>query len=215
MLTPTKKKNIRGENGFHSAISYFFHPIVFPLLASLLYLFTSPRFVSRKTKVLILLVVFISTYLIPLVFLSLLKGLKMIHSFHLSDLEERKFPTLFFSFLAILTGRLFIQLQIVDDLAFFFIGGGFSFLLLYGLLWLGIKGSIHTLGIGGFIGFILHLSLYYHQNYLVSLAVLFLLFGIVARARLSLKAHSIAEVFWGLGIGIIIQILIPFIYQNI
>jgi hypothetical protein len=215
MLTSNKKKESIGEINFHSAISYLFHPIIFPLLASLLYLFTSPRFVSRKTKLIILLVVFISTYIFPIVLLSFLKGLKMIKSFHLTDIEERKFPTLFFSFLAILTGRLLIQLQIVDDLALFFIAGGFSFLVIYGFLWIRIKVSIHTLGIGGFIGFLLQLSHYYHQNYLISLAFLFILFGVVASARLTLKAHSISEIFWGLGIGIFTQLLLPFIYQNI
>ncbi len=139
----------------------------------------------------------------------------MIHSFHLSSIEERKFPLLLFAFLAIVIGRMLFKLVLVNDLAIYFIAGGFSMLLAYWFLWLKIKVSIHTIGVGGLIGFIIQMSMIFYQNYLIILALLFVLFGVVANARLKLKAHSFREVLWGLIFGIIPQLFIPFIYQNI
>jgi len=214
-LNTNHESNIGKELRFSKAISYLFHPIIFPLIGTLIYLFTTPRYTSKKTKSLLVLVVFIGTYILPIILLAFLKGMGMIKSFHLSTIEERKFPTLFFSFLAILVGRLFFQIQVVDNLAIFFISGGLSFLLIYGLLWLQIKVSIHTLGIGGLIGFLLNLSLVFHHNYLYAIAFLFFLFGMVSSARLKLKAHNFQEVVWGIIIGIMVQLLVPLIYQNI
>ena len=204
-------KNLR----FSKAISYLFHPILFPLLATLFYLFSSPRFTSKRTKIVLVLVVFFGTYLLPIMLLAFFKKLEMIQSFQLQSIDERKFPVLFFSFLAILVGRLFFQIQVVDNLALFFIAGGISFLVLYSLLWFQFKVSIHTLSIGGFIGFLINLSLVYHHNHLFSIAFLFLLFGVVAKARLKLKAHTFSEVLWGLVLGVFSQLLIPVLFQNI
>lgn len=139
----------------------------------------------------------------------------MIHSFHLSSIEERKFPLLLFTFLAILIGRMLFKLVLVNDLAIYFIAGSFAMLLAYWFLWLKIKVSIHSIGVGGLIGFIIQISITFQQNYLILIALLFVLFGIVANARLQLKAHSFREVLLGLVFGIIPQVLTPLIYQNI
>ncbi len=199
----------------HRIISSLLHPILFPLIGSIFYLFTVPRYISSRYKLLVLAVIFIGTYLLPILLLVLLKNFKMIHSFHLSSVEERKFPMLILSFLGILIGRMLFKITIVNDLAIFIISGSFALLLVYGFLWLGIKVSIHTLGIGGLIGFVIKLSTAYHQNFLFVIAMLFVLFGIIAHARLKLRAHTFSEVILGVLIGISTQLLIPLIYQNI
>jgi len=200
---------------FHRFISSFLHPIIFPLLGSVFYLFVLPRFISNERKIIILLLVFIGTYLLPVFLLYVLKQLKMISSFHLPSIEERKFPLLLFTFLATLIGRLLFKLALINDLAIYFIAGGFALLLVYFFLWMRLKVSIHTMGVGGLIGFILQLSLSYEQNYLPVTAFLFMLFGVIANARLQLRAHTFKEVILGLIIGFIPQLLVPYIYQNI
>lgn len=206
------KPLIENEDAFSKAISYLFHPIIYPLIGTIIYLFTTPRYTSKKTKLLLILVVFIGTYLLPIIFLAFLKGMGMIATLHLATFEERKFPTLFFSFLAIVVGRFFFKIQVVDSLALFFISGGLSFLIVYGLLWAQFKLSIHTLGIGGLIGFLINLSLDFQHNYLYSIAFLFVLFGFVAKARLKLNAHSFTEVIWGIVLGVLVQLFVPLLY---
>ena len=200
---------------FHRIISSLLHPILFPLMGSIFYLLTIPRYISDKYKLLILSIIFLGTYLLPIILLWLLKRLKMIESFHLSTIEERKFPMLLLTFLGILIGRMLFKIAIVNDLAIFIIAGSFALLLVYSFLWLRMKVSIHTLGVGGLIGFLIKLSMEYHQNLLLILAFLFVLFGIIANARIKLKAHTFSEVILGLIIGVATQLLVPLIYQNI
>lgn len=200
---------------FHRIISSLIHPILFPLVGSIFYLLTIPRYVSDKYKLLILSIIFLGTYLLPILLLWLLKRLKMIQSFHLSSIEERKFPLLLLTFLGILIGRMLFKIAIVNDLAIFIIAGSFALLLVYGFLWLRIKVSIHTLGVGGLIGFLMKLSMEYQQNLLLILAFLFVVFGVIANARIKLKAHTFLEVIVGLIIGVATQLLVPLIYQNI
>jgi hypothetical protein len=139
----------------------------------------------------------------------------MIESFHLSKIEERKFPSLLFSFIAILIGKLFFKTEVLNHLAMFFIAGGLSFLLIYMFLWFRIKVSIHTLGVGGLIGFVINTSILYHQNHLVFIGVLFVLFSLIANARIKQKAHVFKEVILGVLIGLLSQLIIVNVYQNI
>lgn len=200
---------------FHRIISSLLHPILFPLLGSVFYLFTIPRYISARHKLLVLSIIFIGTYLLPILLLYLLKRSKIIDSFHLTGIEERKFPLLFLTFLGILLGRMLFKIAIVNDLAIFIVAGSFALMVVYGFLWTGSKISIHTLGIGGLIGFIIRLSVFYHHNFLLIIALLFILFGVIANARIKLKAHSFFEVMVGLIVGVATQLLVPLIYQNI
>lgn len=199
----------------HRILSSFLHPILFSLVISTFYLFVIPRYISNRYKIIILLIVFIGTYLLPSVLMLFMKRLKLIKSLHLRSIEERKFPLLLFSFLAILIGKMLFKIIVVNELAIYFISGGIALLIVYGFLWFGVKVSLHTLGVGGLIGFVMSLSIVYHQNYLLVIAVLFLMFGVIANARLKLRAHSFSEVIWGVLIGILTQLVIPVIYQNI
>ena len=197
---------------FHRILSSLLHPILFPLVGSVFYLFVVPRYISTRYKILVLAVIFIGTYLLPILLLFLLKTLKIIQSYHLSSIEERKFPLLALCFLGILIGRMLFKITVVSDLAIFVIAGSFALILVYGFLWLRTKVSIHTLGIGGLIGFIMKLSMLYHLNFLVVIAFLFVLFGIIANARLKLRAHTLTEVLLGVIIGIGTQLFVPMIY---
>ncbi len=199
---------------FNRLISSLLHPIIFPLVGSSLYLFSIPYYITKPYKLTILLVVFIGSYLLPILLLYLFKKLQLIQSFHLPTVEERKFPILFFAFLAILIGKMLFKIALVNDLAVYFIAGGFAMLLVYLFLFKQIKVSIHTLGIGGLIGFIIQLSYTYHQNFLLPLVFLFLIFGLIAKARISLQAHNFNEVILGFVLGVGTQLVLAGVYQN-
>ncbi len=197
---------------FNRFISYLLHPISFPTLGALFYLFVLPRYVSDDYRFFILSIVFVGTFIIPIVLLGFLKKAKMIISFHLATVEERKYPLLLFVFLAILVGRLLFKASLVDGLALHFIAGGFGLLIVYGFLWRKIKVSIHTLGLGSLIGFIIQISLDYHLNLLLFIGGLFVVFGVLAKARVALDAHTVKEVLLGVSIGVLAQLLVPVVY---
>ena len=104
----------------YKLISYVFHPLLFSFLGSFLYLYLSPKHILKEQEYIILIIVFVSTYIIPILLLAILKRFNMISDYHLRNIEERKFPVLFFIMLSFLLGRAMVSTQIADLLAFSF-----------------------------------------------------------------------------------------------
>ncbi|MGV8946215.1 MAG: hypothetical protein ACOH1N_07285 [Lutibacter sp.] len=136
----------------------------------------------------------------------------MINSYHMVTIEERKFPTLLFILFAFIIGHWLYKSSIVDILSLFFFGYGLSLIIAYLFLYLKIKISLHTLGIYGLVGFLIYFSYFYKMNILVVLALLFVLGGVIASARLRLHAHQLNEVILGSIVGLTMQFVVYFIY---
>ncbi len=196
-------------------ISYVLHPLLFSFLGSFLYLYLSPKHILKEQEYIILVIVFISTYIVPILLLALLKRVNMISDYHLRNIEERKFPILFFIMLSFLIGRAMVSTQIADLLAFSFFGVAFALSFTYLLFNIKIKTSLHTLGIGGLIGFVMVMSYEYSLNFNWLLAGLFIIAGLIGVSRLALNAHRPKEVYIGFLLGLISQFISFQIYQNI
>ena len=191
-------------------ISYIFHPVLTPIVCTLLYFIIIPNHIPRKFAYWVLIIVFVTTYIFPLLLLYFLKKVKLIENYQLSSINERKFPILFFTSVTLFLGIRLLKFNIIDLLAFSFFGCALALSISFILLFIKIKTSLHTLGISGLIGFISIISYEYKLNLLILLILLFLLFGIVATSRLKLKAHTMSEIFIGLIIGFTSQLIIYF-----
>ncbi|SNR55107.1 hypothetical protein SAMN06265371_10576 [Lutibacter agarilyticus] len=193
---------------FSKFISYFFHPINFAIIGAVIYFLFVPKYIFKEQEYIILLIIFIGTYIFPLLLLYLMKQFKLINSYHLNTIEERKFPTLLFISISIFIGQWLYKTSVVNLLALYYIGFGLCLITTYIFLNFNKKISLHTAAIGGFIGFLLFFSYHYKIN-LILLLIGFLIFsGIIATARLELKAHSMAEVVLGYILGIATQLLV-------
>lgn len=190
---------------FYKLISYVLHPLLFSFLGTFLYLYLSPEHMVKQQEYIILLIVFVSTYIIPVLLLTLLKKVNLIEDYHLRTIEERKFPILFFIILSFLIGRTLLHIRIVDLLAFSFFGIALALSLTYLFFALRIKSSLHMLGIGGIIGFVMIMSFEYQLNFNSLLASLFLVAGLIGVARLSLNAHRPGEIYVGFLVGVLAQ----------
>ncbi|MDH3321839.1 MAG: hypothetical protein OEM04_02555 [Flavobacteriaceae bacterium] len=133
--------------------------------------------------------------------------MNLINSYHLETIEERKFPVIFFIVLSFMIGKMLLNIQIIDLLAYSFFGVTAGLLITYLLFGLKIKTSLHTLGLGGIIGFVIVMSFEYQLNFNYIIAILFIISGLVAVSRLKLKAHQPKEVYIGFLIGMITQLL--------
>ena len=191
---------------FYKLISYIFHPLLFSFIGSFLYLFLTPKHISKKQEYIILLVVFLSTYILPLFLLIVLKQFKVIKNYHLETIKERKFPIIFFIILSFLVGEKLMRTQIVDLLAFSFFSIASALSITYLLFKFNLKTSLHTLGIGGIIGFVIVMSYEYQLNFNLLIAGLFILSGLIAFSRLKLNAHTPKEIYLGFIIGFLTQI---------
>lgn len=199
---------------FYKFISYVLHPLLFSFMGSFLYLYLTPKHVAKQQEYVILIMVFVSTYIVPILLLALLKKVKMIKDYHLRTIDERKFPILFFIMLSFLIGRAMLGTQIADLLSFSFFGVAFALSFTYLLFNIKVKTSLHTLGIGGIIGFVMVMSYEYQLNFNSLLAGLFIIAGLIGVSRLGLNAHRPKEIYIGFLLGLISQFLSFQIYQN-
>ena len=136
----------------------------------------------------------------------------MIKSYHMVTIEERKFPLLLFISISFIIGNWLYKSAIVDLLSLFFFGYGLSLICISVFLYLKIKISLHTMGVSGLIGFLIYFSYFYKINIITIFAALFVLAGLVASARLKLRAHQLNEVLLGGVIGIVSQFVVYLIY---
>lgn len=199
----------------YKLISYVLHPLLFSFMGSFLYLYLTPKHILKQQEYIILSIVFLSTYIVPIVLLALLKRVHLIKDYHLRSIDERKFPILFFIMLSFLIGRAMLGIQIADLLAFSFFGVAFALSFTYLLFNIKIKTSLHTIGIGGLIGFVMVMSYAYQLNFNSLIAGLFVIGGIIGVSRLALNAHSPKEIYIGFLIGLVSQFISFQIYQNI
>lgn len=198
---------------FSKFISYFFHPINFPIIGTILFFLFIPKFIFKPQEYIIITVIFIGTYLFPILLLWLLKRFEMIKNYHMVTIEERKFPLLLFISISFIIGHWLYKSSIVDLLSLFFFGYGLSLICISMFLYLKIKISLHTSAISGLIGFLIYFSYFYKINLIGILAVLFVLVGLVASARLRLRAHQLNEVLLGCFVGFSAQLIVYFIYM--
>lgn len=202
---------------FQKIISYIFHPVLFPTVGTILFFINQPKYIPKELKYNVFYVVFLSTYVIPVFFLFILKKKNSIDSYHLKTIKERKYPILFFFILNLLLGLRLLDFNIssITLLAISFIAIAVALILIFMLFYLKIKTSLHTLAIGGLLGFLISLSYHYQIRMLVQISVLFLLFGIVSLSRLKLKSHNQVEVFLGFVIGVFSHLIAYFVYYHL
>ncbi len=186
--------------------SYLIHPIIFGVVATITYFILLPEFLPEDFKLQIIFIVFISTYIIPVLFLFLLKSFGSIHSFHLSQIHERKFPVFFFIILNLLLAYRLFQIPKLELLSLFFLSSTISLFIVYLFLLVKIKLSLHTLSLGLFTTFIALISYHYKIDLILPISFLILLSGYIAHVRLKLKAHTHFEVYLGYLIGVVTEI---------
>jgi len=197
---------------FSNYLSALLHPINFPIIGALLYFLLLPKYLFIEQERFLLKVIFAITYIFPLVLVYLLKTFKMISSYQMTTVEERKFPLLLFISITVFIGYWLLKTNVVNLLSLFYFGYGLGLILSYILLYYNIKVSLHTSAISGLIGFLICFSFYYKINIIILLAVLLLINGLISTIRLRLNAHKLNEILLGFFIGLLTQFIIYFIY---
>lgn len=188
--------------------SYIFHPLFIPFGGTLAFFITAPRVSEEKYEVGYLLPIFLLTVIIPVVFFFILKSLKLINSIFAPTLEERKYPLLLslLMYLAILYQV--IPKYYVPELYFYFLGLLLASMTALLLIYLKLKASIHLMGMGSLLFFLISLSINFEINITLALSLFTLATGLVASSRLFMKAHTKAELLIGFLVGSLSQMLL-------
>ena len=148
---------------------------------------------------------FITTFIIPLLSISMLKFSGSISSFKLESRQERVMPFAFVSIFYGLTTYLFVfKIQVNEVIALLLIATTVLITVLT-IITLWFKVSIHAAGISGVVGFFLVFGLKFPESEaLYPLLFLLISSGIVMSARLQLNAHSPNQILIGMLTGLII-----------
>lgn len=182
-------------------VSYVFHPLLmgtylFALMAFLLPAALYP--VTASSQLLFLALVFITTFVVPVSFMSLLKLLGTIKSLTLESRQERVIPffmvlALYGAFTYMLTRKIGMDVNVIKFLLII------DCLVLMGvLLTLFYKVSIHAIGIMGLAGILIPLNKESDSTMLLWITIgVVMLAGIIMSARLQLNAHTPRQVLVG------------------
>lgn len=195
---------------FYNIISSILHPVLLPLVATVFYLFKLPLFLTSPQKQMIIVMVLIATFVVPILTFLILKGVGYIKTYKAGTIEERKLPVLLmivnYLFLAQILKEIFMLRELIILVYATAIGLIITSLMFYAR----IKVSLHMLGMSGLVSFVLlcgHKYLYSHWL----IAVLIILMGLLATARLQLKAHTMKEVVIGTTFGLLIPGVLSYI----
>lgn len=193
---------------FIRAGSYLFHPLWMPLLGSILFFVITPKFFHPSMIQAKLLGLVILTVFIPLVFLSILKNMRIVGSLHLRNVKERRLPLLFFCVITTLVLNYVLNDFHFVELYYFFAGILFSGLTSFFLSLFKVKVSLHLIGVSGLCMFLIALSIFYEENLLFMIACMVFGIGWTASSRLQTKAHSPRELILGFFIGLLPQFIL-------
>lgn len=195
------------QKKFSQIISIILHPLLIPSYFFVI-VFSLKSYVSllipMQAKALILSLVFITTFLFPLLLILIMKRRGVINSLQMEQKEERVYPfivTIVFYFLAYYTLK---KVQISEVYHLFLIGS--TIMVVFSLLINFIsKISIHMVGIGGLAGALIGISIRVNLDIVVLISVFLLLAGIIGFARLSLAAHKPIQIYSGFLFGFLVM----------
>ncbi|MEM8998865.1 MAG: hypothetical protein AAGB24_01260 [Bacteroidota bacterium] len=187
-------------------ISYIFHPFFIPIGGTLAYFLTTPKYSSLELQSGNILPIFILTVIIPIIIFLILKNLGLVSSIFAPTLAERKYPLYISIALYLMILYKVIPQNYINELYFYFVGllaaTGAALLLLL----VKFKTSIHLMGMGSLLMFLIGLSIHFEINITLAISICTIFTGLVATSRLYMKAHTKTELLIGLLIGLCSQL---------
>lgn len=189
-------------------ISYLLHPLFVPLwLVFAVYRLAPVSFahVPEEVKWRWLAMVAINTLLLPALCVLLLKALGFIESIRMHKLKDRVIPliaSMMFYFWAYQVAKGTNMPFVLNVLLL----GNFWGIILVFMISIFYKVSMHTAAAGGMLGIVMVLMFINPINMQLPLFAALLIAGLVGTARLTLKAHTPAEVWLGYAVGVAVQV---------
>lgn len=193
---------------FAKGISILFHPLIIPTLGFLLLMNSGFYFslVSFEIKKYILLIVILSTFLLPIISILLL-AMNPRFDAKMEKSTDRVLPLLFSSIYYFI-GYYFLGKAPIYPIYKIFLISTVIIIILLMLISMKWKISNHMAAIGGLIGAVLALSFRLGMNSSMLLGCLILVAGIVGSSRLILKKHSSLQIYAGFFLGFAVNYLV-------
>ncbi|NNE77458.1 MAG: hypothetical protein HKN31_10345, partial [Pricia sp.] len=191
---------------FLKAISFIFHPLFIPMAGTLAYFFITPKYSPFELQSGNILPIFILTVIIPIIAYLILRILGLVNTVFMPTSKERKYPLYIYIILLLLVVYKVIPNNYTVELHFYFLGLIAAAMSALILLFFKLKISMHLMGMGSLFMFLICLSIHFEINITLAVSLLTLATGLVATARLYLKAHSKPELLIGFFVGLLSQL---------
>jgi membrane-associated phospholipid phosphatase len=206
-------------------ISIIFHPLIITTYVLILLMAFNPYVFGAqqaKARMVLVLLVFFSTFLIPGIAVALMKFIGLVDSFEMEDSKQRILP---YIACGIFYLWMFVNIVHNPDIPFIFsafILGATAALFIAFIINIFSKISLHAIGAGGLVGIVVLILASrfasgmlvdvpllgtYELNVLAVLMIVLILAGLIGSARLILKAHEPKDIFGGFFLGFCTQFL--------
>lgn len=190
-------------------VSGVFHPLFLNAAGFALLFLIAPslhRYTSQAMWLVIGLFT-LSTVVLPLLAISLLKLNGAVNGLELETQQERKMPLLITSLLYVSVYYLFQKLQL-DFVLLRYALAASSVLIFVSLTNNFYKISLHAAGVGALLGFLVKVAPFSMLDIRPLFALMCVAGGWVIAARLFAGAHSVAQIIWGLTGGFLLMWLV-------
>ena len=188
-------------------ISIIFHPIIIPTIGIYILFNTNSYLnyaITVEFKNAILLLIAISTFIIPTIVSFLLLNKKVINSLHMEDKKERVLPYLFTIVFYFFTLYMLNRAPVPPIILKFIVASTISIIMAFAInfKW---KISAHMIGIGGLLGILITAALLLHVYMLPIIGLTVIVAGLLGSSRLILNAHTPLQIYAGFFLGFICQ----------
>ncbi len=193
-------------------VSWVFHPFVIPTFGILLIMNSMPGFdhYPIKAKGVLLLIVFLSTGLLPILF-TLITTLLQSQNPELNSYRNRVVPY-FFTAISIFIGAQFLaKLPIPPIFRLIMVGSGLILVLLF-MFTIRWKISGHTTALGGLLGTLLALTFKYGLNLLWPVVMVILISGAVGTSLIYLNKHIPWQVYVPFAASLVLMYLMVYLF---
>lgn len=192
--------------------SILIHPILLPTVGMII-MFNSGsvlEFLPYQAKKVILLIVFVSTAVLPLTFVPFFIFQKIVKSVQMDNPKERLIPFLVTTILYTFSYYLLIRLGAPNTIAKFILIGAITVFALFILsfFW---KISAHMAGIGGLLGALIAVSFKLNVNLEYFIIVVVIASGLLGFSRLFLDKHKPYQIYTGWLLGLVISLVVLFV----
>lgn len=204
---------MKRKTEFYKFISTILHPVVVPTIGLILYFALINLRVTLRQQMIILAIIFVATYIIPIILLIVLKSIGYVKNYKAKTISERKIPVLFMISLFFFLGNNLTDSYITRDISYLFYGSSLSLVIVYLLFFLKLKTSLHMLSMGNALGFFLLIQQIHTLNVLPVIILFIFLAGLLGNSRLYLKAHTSREVYSGFIIGVLSLFVVYYSYS--
>ncbi|WOI22030.1 MULTISPECIES: hypothetical protein [Nonlabens] len=191
--------------GFLRFWSYLVNPLFVPAVVALWY-FLNVSFTDGTIIELKMYLILVLTAVLPMLIFAILKLLGVVKSIHLPHIRERRTPLATYAILLLILIRGGFNDFTDLPLYYFFVGVLIATIVAFVMTIARYKLSLHMMAMGGVIGFSIMLHASIETPSVLSIAILFILSGLTATSRLSMKAHKGHELLFGFITGLIAQI---------